>query len=96
MFYDFSSVLKEYDFRPFTMTERLLTQPRVILFYISLLFYPLTSRLTLIHDVEISKSLIDPWTTLAAIIIIIADFINICDQGQKMASCFLIVYYSFF
>lgn len=69
-FYDFSSVFKEYNFRPFTMTERLLTQPRVILFYVSLLFYPLTSRLTLIHDVEISKSLIDPWTTLAAIMVL--------------------------
>ena len=71
LFYDFSSVLKEYDIRPFTMKERLLTEPRIILFYVSLLFYPLTSRLTLIHDVEISKSLFDPWTTFAAIIIIV-------------------------
>ena len=75
--YDFSSIIKDYEFRPFTMTERLLTEPRVILFYLSLLFYPLTSRLTLIHDIEISKSLLDPWTTLAAIITI-ALIIGIC------------------
>ncbi|MGZ6208206.1 MAG: tetratricopeptide repeat protein, partial [Syntrophales bacterium] len=48
--------------------ERVLTQPRVIIFYISLLLYPLTSRMMLVHDVEISKSLFDPWTTLAAAI----------------------------
>ncbi len=70
LFYDFSSVVKDYEFRPFTMKERLLTEPRVVLFYITLLFYPITSRLTLIHDFQISKSLIDPWTTLAAILII--------------------------
>jgi tetratricopeptide (TPR) repeat protein len=75
--YDFSSIIKDYEFRPFTIKERLLTEPRVILFYLSLLFYPLTSRLTLIHDIEISKSLLDPWTTLAAIITI-ALIITIC------------------
>lgn len=69
--YDFSSIVKDYEFRPFTMQERLLTEPRIILFYISLLFYPLTSRLTLIHDIEVSKSLFDPWTTFAAILFLI-------------------------
>jgi tetratricopeptide (TPR) repeat protein len=71
LFFDFSYVIGGYEIRPFTMQERLLTEPRVILFYISLLFYPLTSRMTLIHDIQISKSLIDPWTTLAAIITIL-------------------------
>lgn len=71
IYFDFSYVIGGYEIRPFTMQERLLTQPRVILFYISLLFYPLTSRLTLIHDIEISKSLIEPWTTLASIIAIL-------------------------
>jgi tetratricopeptide (TPR) repeat protein len=72
MYYDFSMITGDYDqFRPFTMWERVLTQPRVILFYISLLFYPITSRMMLIHDVEISKSLFDPWTTLAAVIVLL-------------------------
>jgi tetratricopeptide (TPR) repeat protein len=72
MYYDFSSVIGNYDIaRPFTMMERVLTQPRVILFYISLLFYPVPSSLMLIHPVEISRSLFDPWTTSAAIVVIL-------------------------
>ncbi len=71
MYWDFSSIVGDYELRPFTMLERVLTQPRVILFYMSLLFYPITSRLMLLHDMEISKSLFDPWTTLAAIVVIL-------------------------
>jgi tetratricopeptide (TPR) repeat protein len=43
----------------------------VILFYISLILYPVSSRLTLLHDVEISRSLLAPWTTLPAIMLIL-------------------------
>jgi tetratricopeptide (TPR) repeat protein len=50
------------------MTERLLTQPRVLVFYLSLLFYPLTSRSTLIHDIEISRSLFDPVSTILSLL----------------------------
>ncbi len=72
MYYDFSTITGSYDeFRPFTMWERVLTQPRVIIFYISLLLYPITSRMMLIHDMEISKSLFDPWTTIAAVIVLL-------------------------
>ncbi len=71
MYWDFSSIVGDYELRPFTMLERVLTQPRVILFYISLLLYPITSRLMLLHDMAISKSFFDPWTTLAAIVVIL-------------------------
>jgi tetratricopeptide (TPR) repeat protein len=72
MYFDFFTITGDYDqFRPFTMWERVLTQPRVILFYISLLLYPITSRMMLIHDVGISKSLFDPWTTFAAVIVLL-------------------------
>jgi tetratricopeptide (TPR) repeat protein len=54
--------------RPFSPLERLLTQGRVLIFYVSLLLYPIPSRLTLLHDIDISRSLFDPWTTLAAIV----------------------------
>jgi tetratricopeptide (TPR) repeat protein len=66
-----SSLLEGYAIRPFTATERMLTEPRVILFYISLLFYPVSSRLMLLHDVDISTSLFTPWTTLPAILLIL-------------------------
>jgi tetratricopeptide (TPR) repeat protein len=69
---DISSILSgtAYANRPFTLAERLLTQPRVIIFYITLLFYPISSRLTLIHDIELSKSLLTPWSTMPAIAVI--------------------------
>ena len=60
-----------YEARPFTLGERLLTQPRIVLFYISQIFYPLPSRLSLTHDVFLSSSLFTPWTTLPAILIIL-------------------------
>lgn len=71
---DISSIISgtAYKNRPFTLIERLLTQPRVIIFYITLLFYPLSSRLTLIHDIELSTSLISPWTTIPAILSILS------------------------
>jgi len=68
LYVDLPSILDDYKYRPFTLFERLLTEPRVILFYISLLVYPTSSRLTLLHDVEISRSFLTPWTTLPAIL----------------------------
>lgn len=58
----------DYSSRDFTLSERLLTQPRVLLFYLSLLIYPIAERFTLIYDIALSKSLWTPWTTFPAII----------------------------
>jgi len=68
---DFSAIKSDYQIRPFTMLERILTQPRVLFFYMSLLIYPLTSRMMLIHDIDVSRSLLVPWTTMPAIMIIL-------------------------
>jgi tetratricopeptide (TPR) repeat protein len=67
----FSNALGGYDIRDFSMIQRLLTEPRVILFYLSLLFYPISSRLTLLYDIEISRSLLQPWTTIPSILLIL-------------------------
>jgi protein O-mannosyl-transferase len=64
-------IVSDYEIRSFTMAERLLTQPRVLLFYVSLLLYPITSRMMLIHDIDISTSLFTPWTTLPALLAVI-------------------------
>jgi len=61
----------DYGSRPFTMAERLLTQPRVVMHYISLLFYPTPGRLNLDYDFPLSYSLFSPVTTFIAITIII-------------------------
>ena len=60
--------LTDYGERPFTLVQRLLTQPRVVLFYLSLIFYPLPSRLSISHSFEISTSLFHPWGTFLAIL----------------------------
>ena len=70
IYVDFSNILNEYKIRDFTMIERLLTQPRVILFYLSLLFYPIGSRLTFLYDINVSRSLFQPWTTIPSIFLI--------------------------
>ncbi|MDY0363008.1 MAG: tetratricopeptide repeat protein [Desulforegulaceae bacterium] len=63
-------ILSGYNYRDFTLIERLLTQPRIVLFYISILFFPLPSRLNLEHHVDISTSLFDPLTTILSVLVI--------------------------
>lgn len=65
-------ILSAYGHRDFTLTQRVLTQFRVIIFYISLLLWPQPSRLNLDHDFALSHSLTDPLATLMAMMIIIA------------------------
>ena len=60
-------IQNKYQHRPFTLVERLLTQPRVVLGYLSQIFYPLPERFSIAHDVTLSRSLFYPWTTLPAI-----------------------------
>jgi tetratricopeptide (TPR) repeat protein len=55
----------------FTMGQRILTQSRVVIYYLSLLFYPHPSRLNLDYDFALSYSLINPLTTLFSLTAII-------------------------
>lgn len=64
----FSWLTKEYSRYPFTMGERLLTEPRIVFFYLSLFLLPLPSRLNLLHDFSLSHGLADPLSTLVAIL----------------------------
>jgi tetratricopeptide (TPR) repeat protein len=65
-------LLKGYENRVFTLKERLLTEPRIIIYYLSQIFYPMASRLSLVHDINISTSLFKPWTTIPSILAIIS------------------------
>lgn len=68
-------LLKDSNAREFTNTERLLTEGRVLLHYLSLLFYPNPDKLTFVLKYPISKSLFTPistiisWGTIAALLI---------------------------
>ncbi|MFO7604979.1 MAG: tetratricopeptide repeat protein [Desulfurivibrionaceae bacterium] len=64
-----------YGSRDFTLTERMLTQLRVVVFYISLLLLPLPGRLNLEHDFPLSISLISPPATLLCFIMLSAIFL---------------------
>lgn len=59
-----------YDGRSFTLGERLLTQPRVIVFHFSQLVWPLPDRFSIEHGFPLSRSLFDPVTTLPAILLV--------------------------
>ena len=59
-----------YADRPFTASQRLLTEFRILLMYLSQLFFPISSRLSFCHDITVSTSFIEPWTTLPAVLIV--------------------------
>lgn len=61
-------ILDSYDARAFTLSERMLTQPRIILMYLSQIFIPVAERFSIEHNIILSTSLLSPWTTLPAIL----------------------------
>jgi len=63
--------LKGYASRPFSLTERIMTEPRIIVYYLSQIFYPLPHRLSIQHDILISTSLFKPWTTLPSMALVL-------------------------
>lgn len=67
----FERIMSSYQTRDFTMAERVLTEFRVVIYYMSLLIFPHPSRLNLEHDFTVSHSLIDPLTTLCSLVAII-------------------------
>ena len=61
-----------YQHRDFTMLERVMTQGRVVIHYLSLFIWPAPSRLSLTHDFSVSRSLLDPITTLLSFCVLLA------------------------
>jgi protein O-mannosyl-transferase len=61
--------LVDYTGRPFTLTERLLTEARVLFYYIGNLLIPQGPGMGIYHDdFVVSKGLLSPATTLVAVI----------------------------
>ena len=63
--------INEYAGRSFTLKERVLTEPRILLLYLSQILIPNVAKLSIEHDVVLSTSFFSPWTTLPAIIFIL-------------------------
>jgi tetratricopeptide (TPR) repeat protein len=67
-----TGILNSYDnVRPFSLEERLLTQARVVLYYLSLLMFPWPGRMNFDYDFFLSTSVLSPPTTLLSLIILV-------------------------
>ncbi len=78
-----------YSSRHFTFTERMLTEPRILLFYLSLIFLPRIDAFGIYHDdIAISINLINPWTTLFSIafIVFLFAFAILLRKKHKLVS----------
>jgi Flp pilus assembly protein TadD/uncharacterized membrane protein len=63
-------LLKGWSEHEFTLSERLLSQFRVVVYYISLLLWPNPQRLHLDYDFAPSHSIVSPLTTLPAVMLV--------------------------
>jgi protein O-mannosyl-transferase len=70
--FNIDSTLSGYQFRPFSVAQRLMTEPSVLLIYIKNLIFPLYGAFTLYHDdFPISTSLFSPPYTIVSILVVI-------------------------
>jgi protein O-mannosyl-transferase len=67
-------ILASYTRREFTLSERVLTELRVVAYYVSLLGFPHPERLILDHDYPLSHSMFNPATTFTAFLLILSLF----------------------
>lgn len=57
-----------YERRSFTLTERLLTESRIVFFYLFILIFPNVHLLALNHDIDVSTGLLTPSQTFFAVL----------------------------
>lgn len=85
-------LVEGYKIRDFTLGERVLTQFRVVLYYLTLLAYPHPSRLNLDYDFPVSKTMIDPITTLISILVVaglIGYSVWVAKKNSLLSFCIL-------
>ena len=58
--------------RLFTPGERLLTETRIVVYYLFLIYYPMPNRLCIVKDFDISTSVFTPFTTFFSIVLIVS------------------------
>jgi len=69
----FPSALEGFDYRHYSMLERLLTESRLLVGYLGKILLPIAGGVGLFHDdLTVSSSLIQPITTLMSIVLLIA------------------------
>jgi hypothetical protein len=71
-------------FRDFTLSTRLLSEARIMVDYIGWTLLPLPQWLSFYHDdFAVSQGLLQPWTTLAAIVLIAALLVLAWQQQRR-------------
>jgi tetratricopeptide (TPR) repeat protein len=63
-------IYQQYSFRPFTLWQRLLTEPLILTRYLFLIFCPLSDFLAIESDIIAAKGIFDPPATVTAIVFI--------------------------
>ncbi|MDY6905811.1 MAG: tetratricopeptide repeat protein [Thermodesulfobacteriota bacterium] len=76
-------ILGMYDKQDFTMGQRLLTQPGVVLYYLSLLLFPHPGRLNLDYDFPVSTLVNHPLTTALTILAIAGLLMGAISLAKK-------------
>lgn len=87
-------ILASYEERHFTLLQRVLTEMRVVVFYMGQLLFPHPSRLSLEHDFPLSLFLFYPLSTLyaAAFLAVLAGGAILWARRQPLLS-FAVVWY---
>lgn len=88
------AIVSGYSKWDFSMSERLLTQCRVVVYYISLLVFPHPDRLRVDYDFELSQSPIEPVTTLVSLIFLTGLVVlGIVSAGKSRFLSFAIIWF---
>ncbi|MDM8543038.1 tetratricopeptide repeat protein [Desulfococcaceae bacterium HSG9] len=85
-------LLKTFSKRDFTMYQRVLTEFRVVIYYIGLLLFPHPSRLNLDYDFPFSRSVSEPFTTIVCIGVVmgcICSAVYLAKKERLIAFCIL-------
>lgn len=82
-----------YEHRDFTLAERLLTQPKVVLFHVSQLLWPLPGRFAIEHDLTIVRSAASWhfWLPMAVIVAWCAAALALAARpGRRLVAFFML------
>jgi tetratricopeptide (TPR) repeat protein len=81
-------IMSGYDDFNFSMSQRVLTEFRVVVYYLTRLIYPHPSRLNLDHEFGVSRSLFDPLSTFLCLLFIIGciSLAVLVARRQRMVS----------
>lgn len=85
-------IFMSYSSRDFTLPERVMTEWRVVIYYIGLLFYPASGRLILDHNYPLSGAVFDPattWISFLAIVALIVWSLRSARRERLAAFCVL-------